>query len=128
MGVEEMDCRNWDQDSYRDAILQERETIARTVFRTAFARNPNPNPNYAHIVTASSDGVIASYSISSCLVISLSRLLFSTVHLSLDLFVSLLLFLGGCGRRWDVEVQGVKSESPLILCIDLSGFLLLTVF
>ncbi|XP_051149391.1 THO complex subunit 6 [Andrographis paniculata] len=68
MGVEEpMDCRNWDQDSYGDSILRERETLSRTVFRTAFSPNPNPNPNSDHIVTASSDGVIASYSISSCL-------------------------------------------------------------
>ncbi|KAL6496510.1 hypothetical protein OROGR_029768 [Orobanche gracilis] len=62
-----MDCRNWDEDSYRYAILQDRETVSRTVFRTAFAPNSNPNPNSDHIITASSDGCIASYSISSCL-------------------------------------------------------------
>ncbi|KAL8498089.1 hypothetical protein ACS0TY_021425 [Phlomoides rotata] len=67
MGVGQMDCRNWDEDLYRDAILQERETVARTVFRTAFAPNPSPNPNSDHIVAVSSDGAIASYSISSCL-------------------------------------------------------------
>ncbi|EYU28377.1 hypothetical protein MIMGU_mgv1a008589mg [Erythranthe guttata] len=67
MGVEKMDCTNWDEDSYRDGILQERETLSRTVFRTAFAPNPNPNPNSDHIITASSDGSIASYSISACL-------------------------------------------------------------
>ncbi|KAK6126787.1 hypothetical protein DH2020_039476 [Rehmannia glutinosa] len=67
MGVVQMDCRNWDEDLYRDSILLDRETLSRTVFRTAFAPNPNPNPNSDHIVTASSDGTIASYSISSCL-------------------------------------------------------------
>ncbi|KAL0337262.1 UNVERIFIED_CONTAM: THO complex subunit [Sesamum calycinum] len=67
MGVEQMDCRNWDEDLYRDAILQEREALSRTVFRTAFAPNTNPNPNSDYIVTASSDGSIASYAISSCL-------------------------------------------------------------
>ncbi|KAL0333752.1 UNVERIFIED_CONTAM: THO complex subunit [Sesamum angustifolium] len=67
MGVEQMDCRNWDEDLYRDAILQEREALSRTVFRTAFAPNSNPNPNSDYIVTASSDGSIASYAISSCL-------------------------------------------------------------
>ncbi|KAL6507181.1 hypothetical protein OROHE_022080 [Orobanche hederae] len=70
MVVEQMDCRNWDEDSYRDAILQDRETVCRTVFRTAFAPNSNPNPNSDHIITASSDGCIASYSISSCLEMS----------------------------------------------------------
>ncbi|PIN26978.1 WD40 repeat protein [Handroanthus impetiginosus] len=69
MAVDQMDCRNWDEELYRNAILQARETLARTVFRTAFAPNPNanPNPNSDYIVTASSDGSVASYSISSCL-------------------------------------------------------------
>lgn len=60
MGV---DCRNWNEDTYRLTILQERESQCRTVFRTAFAPSPNPNPDL--IVAASSDGSIASYSISS---------------------------------------------------------------
>ncbi|KAL1563340.1 THO complex subunit 6-like isoform X1 [Salvia divinorum] len=63
----QMDCRNWAEDSYRDSILQDRETLSRTVFRTAYAPNPNPNPNSDHLVTASSDGSIAAYSISACL-------------------------------------------------------------
>ncbi|XP_047946183.1 THO complex subunit 6-like isoform X3 [Salvia hispanica] len=70
LGVEHqihMDCRNWEEDFYRDAILQERETLSRTVFRTAYAPNPNPNPNSDHLVAASSDGSIAAYSISACL-------------------------------------------------------------
>lgn len=61
------DCRNWNEDSYRDSILQERENQSRTVFRTAFPPNPNPNTNPDFIVAASSDGSVASYSISSCL-------------------------------------------------------------
>lgn len=72
MGVaQQRDCRNWEEDSYRDAILQERETLSRTVFRTAYAPNPNPNPNSDYVVTASSDGSVAAYSISACLVIRL---------------------------------------------------------
>ncbi|KAG6413862.1 hypothetical protein SASPL_126577 [Salvia splendens] len=68
MGVaQQMDCRNWEEDSYRDVILQERETLSRTVFRTAYAPNPNSNPNSDHVVTASSDGSVAAYSISACL-------------------------------------------------------------
>lgn len=74
-----MDCTNWDEDAYRDAILRERETLCRTVFRTAFVPNSNPNPNHDLIVTASSDGSIASYSISTCLVRALSFSLLKSV-------------------------------------------------
>ncbi|KAL9250647.1 THO complex subunit 6-like protein [Drosera capensis] len=66
-----MDVRSWDEDAYRETILQERESRCRTVFRTAFApssdRNPNPNSIPDIIVAASSDGSLASYSISSFL-------------------------------------------------------------
>lgn len=64
-----MDCRNWDEDAYRESILQQRETLCRTVFRTAFPLNPTSSSKIPDlIVTACSDGSIASYSISSCLV------------------------------------------------------------
>ncbi|GMH04093.1 hypothetical protein Nepgr_005932 [Nepenthes gracilis] len=60
-----IDVRNWNEDSYRETILQERESHCRTVFRTVFAPSSNPIPDI--IVAASSDGSVASYSISSCL-------------------------------------------------------------
>lgn len=103
MAVGQMDCRNWDEDLYRDAILQERETLTRTVFRTAFAPNPSPNPNSDHIVAASSDGAIASYSISSCLVISTFYLLsYTHVITALSLILSTFLILAGAGL-WNFE-------------------------
>ena len=61
------DARNWDEDAYRESILKEREIQTRTVFRTVWAPAQNPNPNPETIVAASSDGSIASYSISSCI-------------------------------------------------------------
>ena len=61
------DARNWDEDAYRESILKEREIQTRTVFRTVWAPAQNPNPNPETIVAASSDGLIASYSISSCI-------------------------------------------------------------
>ncbi|XP_024017255.1 uncharacterized protein LOC21409931 [Morus notabilis] len=58
------DATNWDEDTYREAILKEREIHTRTVFRTLWPPSPNPN-NPDSIVVASSDGSLASYSISS---------------------------------------------------------------
>lgn len=64
-----LDVTNWEEDAYRDSILQERETQCRTIFRAIFAPspNPNPNPNPDIVVAAASDGSVASYSLSSCL-------------------------------------------------------------
>ncbi|KAL8136505.1 hypothetical protein V2J09_002506 [Rumex salicifolius] len=62
MGI---DLTNWDEEVYKEGILQERESQCRTIFRAIFAPNSNPNPDI--IVAASSDGSVASYSISSCL-------------------------------------------------------------
>lgn len=59
------DATNWDENAYRESILKEREIQTLTVFRTAWAPSPNPSPDA--VVVASSDGSIASYSISSCI-------------------------------------------------------------
>ncbi|KAK6941357.1 WD40 repeat [Dillenia turbinata] len=61
------DATNWDEEEYRNSILYDREIETRTVFRTVFGSSLQ-NPNTADtIVVASSDGSIASYSISSCI-------------------------------------------------------------
>lgn len=60
-----LDARDWDEDGYRNGILKEREIQTRTVFRAIFAPSQNPNPDA--IVVASSDGTLASYSLSSCI-------------------------------------------------------------
>ncbi|XP_074280737.1 THO complex subunit 6 [Silene latifolia] len=62
-----MDVRNWDEDAYRESILNDRESHCRTVFRSIFAPSLNPNTNPDIIVTASSDGTVASYSLSSAI-------------------------------------------------------------
>ncbi|KAG8367207.1 hypothetical protein BUALT_Bualt16G0048600 [Buddleja alternifolia] len=114
MGVVQMDCRNWDEDIYRDAILHDRESLSRTVFRTAFAPNPNPNPNSDHIVTASSDGSIASYSISSCLKMGCgsargSNWVVAEPHC---------LIQGHDGPAYDVKFYGSGDDSLLLSCGD----------
>ncbi|KAK6944796.1 WD40 repeat [Dillenia turbinata] len=61
------DATSWDEEEYRNSILYDREIETRTLFRTVFGSSFE-NPNAADtIVVASSDGSIASYSISSCI-------------------------------------------------------------
>ncbi|KAM6599805.1 hypothetical protein CsatA_019414 [Cannabis sativa] len=57
------DVTNWDEETYRETILKDREIQTQTVFRTAWAPSQNPNPD--SIVVASSDRSLGSYSISS---------------------------------------------------------------
>jgi hypothetical protein len=76
------DARNWDEDAYRESILKQREIQTRTVFRTVWAPSQSPNPET--IVVASSDGSLASYSISSCMTVS---------YLFLFLFLLFLIFI-----------------------------------
>lgn len=110
-----MDCRNWDEDAYRDAILQERETLCRTVFRTAFVPNSNPNPNHDLIVTASSDGSIASYSISSCLASGFGN---ARAAQNLSMAEPDLLIQGHDGPAYDVKFYGHGEGSLLLSCGD----------
>lgn len=72
------DATNWDEDAYRESILKEREIRTRTVFRTVWGPSQNPNPDT--IVVASSDGSLASYSISSCISKLVSHLIFTVSH------------------------------------------------
>lgn len=60
------DATNWDENAYRETVLKEREIQTRTVFRTAWA----PPYNLDTLLVASSDGSVASYSISSSIAAS----------------------------------------------------------
>ncbi|GAV72992.1 WD40 domain-containing protein [Cephalotus follicularis] len=56
------DATSWDEEAYRESIVKEREIQTRTVFRTLWSPSPNPNPD--SLVLASSDGSLASFSLS----------------------------------------------------------------
>ncbi|KAK4483669.1 hypothetical protein RD792_010870 [Penstemon davidsonii] len=114
MAGEQMDCRNWDEDVYRESILEERETFTRTIFRTAFAPNPNPNPNSDFIVTASSDGSIASYSISACLAMGCGSARGQNWLTSEPNFFT----QGHDGPAYDVKFYGEGDDSLLLSCGD----------
>ncbi|KAL6984637.1 hypothetical protein U1Q18_018012 [Sarracenia purpurea var. burkii] len=106
-----LDCRNWDEDAYRNSIVEERESQCRTVFRTAFAPSPNPKPDF--IVAASSDGSVASYSISSLQLgfcnDRAQNLLLATPQGSLQ---------GHDGPAYDVKFYGNGKDSLLLSCGD----------
>ncbi|KAL3532644.1 hypothetical protein ACH5RR_006165 [Cinchona calisaya] len=112
-----VDCRNWDEEAYRDSILQQRETLCRTVFRTAFVpSNPgNSTLNPDLIVTACSDGSIASYSISSCLGLG-----FGNARAAQNLLVAEpnCLIQGHDGPAYDVKFYGYGEDSLLLSCGD----------
>ncbi|CAK9177130.1 unnamed protein product [Ilex paraguariensis] len=110
--VMEMDCRNWNEDDYRDTIVQERELQCRTVFRTAFAPSQNRNPDL--IVTASSDGSIASYSLSHCLGLGFGNARAENVLVAeSDCFIQ-----GHDGPAYDVKFYGHGEDSLLLSCGD----------
>ncbi|KZV52024.1 hypothetical protein F511_10244 [Dorcoceras hygrometricum] len=115
MGVERMDCRNWDEDAYRESILREREALTRTIFRATFAPNANPNPNSGHVATASSDGSIASYSISSCLACGCGTARGEKNWLTAE---PDFLTQGHDGPAYDVRFYGEGDDSLLLSCGD----------
>ncbi|KNA12336.1 hypothetical protein SOVF_126850 [Spinacia oleracea] len=111
-----MDVTNWDEDAYRNTILQERESQCRTVFRTIFApSSSNPNPDT--VVAASSDGSVAAYSLSSIL---------STLELRNGISNPQQVFAAepNCflqaheGPAYDVKFYGVDADALLISCGD----------
>ncbi|KVH93982.1 DNA/RNA helicase, DEAD/DEAH box type, N-terminal [Cynara cardunculus var. scolymus] len=110
------DCRQWDEDSYRDSILEERESHSLTIFRTVFSPSPiNQNPKF--IVAASSDGSIASYSLSS--LISSLPLGFGNYRAQ-NLFAAepICLLHGHDGPAYDVKFYGEGEDSLLLSCGD----------
>lgn len=110
-----MDVTNWDEDAYRESIIQERESQCRTVFRAIFAPNPNPSPEM--IVAASSDGSVASYSLSSCL--SSPEMCCSNSRLDQVLAAEPSCFLRAHdGPAYDVKFYGEGPDSLLLSCGD----------
>lgn len=110
------DATNWDEDAYRESILKERELRTRTIFRTVWAPSQSPNPDA--IVVASSDGSLASYSISSCISKLVSLCFFAVPHfdrISIELiqeiylFIYIFIFFGGCSNLV-LTIRGLNSK------------------
>ncbi|KAF5946657.1 hypothetical protein HYC85_016885 [Camellia sinensis] len=109
-----IDCRNWDEDAYRNTILQDRQTQCRTVFRTSFPPSLSPNPPDL-IVAASSDGSLASYSISSLLSSPPLGLGFGNGRVQNLLQAEPQCFLQGHdGPAYDVKFYGNGEDSLLL--------------
>ncbi|KAK2645314.1 hypothetical protein Ddye_020509 [Dipteronia dyeriana] len=109
------DATKWDEDTYRECLLKEREIQIRTVFRTVWAPSPNPSPDT--IVVASSDGSVASYSIPDC--ISKLALGFSNGKTQRFLGAQPNGFLQGHdGPAYDVKFYGDNDDALLLSCGD----------
>nr|GMC96179.1 THO complex subunit 6 [Ipomoea batatas] len=111
-----MDCMNWDEDSYKESIIRERETQCRTVFRTAFAPNPNGNSTPDILFAATSDGSIASYSISSLLGLNYDNV--GARKLLAPLAEPNWWVKGHEGPAYDVSFYGNGEDSILLSCGD----------
>ncbi|XP_062198584.1 THO complex subunit 6-like [Phragmites australis] len=62
-----MDARGWDEAAYRRGILRGRDLSCRTLFRAVFFdHSDEPDPDVL-LAAASSDGSLASFSLSSCI-------------------------------------------------------------
>ncbi|KAH1201165.1 THO complex subunit 6 [Glycine max] len=112
------DATNWDEDAYRETILKEREIQTRTVFRTAWA--PPYTSNLDTLILASSDGSVASYSISSSIAASKIKNPFGFVNADTDE----LLAEPNCfvqahdGPAYDVRFYGDGEDALLLSCGD----------
>ncbi|XP_076909525.1 eukaryotic initiation factor 4A-15-like [Bidens hawaiensis] len=112
------DCRQWDEDAYRDSILDDLESSSLTIFRTVFSppsTTDDRNPNY--FVAASSDGSIASYSLSS-LISSVSPAVGSSRAQNLFVAEPDCLINGHDGPTYDVKFYGDAEDSLLLSCGD----------
>jgi THO complex subunit 6 len=64
------DARGWDEAAYRRGILRERDLSCRTLFRAVFFDQPDDSDPDVLLAAASSDGSLASFSLSSCIAAS----------------------------------------------------------
>ncbi|KAL9325868.1 hypothetical protein ACSQ67_006513 [Phaseolus vulgaris] len=128
------DATNWDENAYRETVLKEREIQTRTVFRTAWA----PPYNLDTLLVASSDGSVASYSISSSIAASKLK---NVSIISIALFFVILFnsrltvfrvrcywfrlsaqpncfIQAHCGPAYDVKFYGDGEDALLLSCGD----------
>ncbi|XP_052727438.1 THO complex subunit 6 isoform X2 [Vigna angularis] len=110
------DATNWDENAYRETVLKEREIQTRTVFRTAWA----PPYNLDTLLAASSDGSVASYSISSSIAASKLKNPFGFVNADTDkLSVEPNCFIQAhYGPAYDVKFYGDGEDALLLSCGD----------
>uniref|UniRef100_A0A3B6KGD6 Uncharacterized protein n=1 Tax=Triticum aestivum TaxID=4565 RepID=A0A3B6KGD6_WHEAT len=62
-----LDAREWDEAAYRRGILRERDLSCRTLFRAVFYDQRDEADPDVLLAAASSDGSLASFSLSSCI-------------------------------------------------------------
>ncbi|KAF3597376.1 hypothetical protein DY000_02020373 [Brassica cretica] len=106
------DATNWNEDEYRESILKEREIQTRTVFRTAWAPNPNPDA----FVVASSDGTLAFHSMSS--LVSQSAAFGYSKGEDFMVAVPEGMVRAHEGPAYDVKFYGEDEDALLLSCGD----------
>ncbi|KAL2903677.1 THO complex subunit 6 [Bienertia sinuspersici] len=112
-----MDVTNWDEDEYRNTILHERGFQYRTIFRAIFAPSSNPNPSSDIVVSASSDGSVATYSLSTILSSQEIRNGISSAKQVLAAQPNCFLQAHE-GPAYDVKFYGDDADALLLSCGD----------
>ncbi|CAI9765945.1 unnamed protein product [Fraxinus pennsylvanica] len=117
--VQQWEWNKWTAETGTKKLIEipfyrKEKPFPRTTFRTAFAPTRNPNPNSDIIVTASNDGSVGSYSISSCLALDCGNArgqnwLVAEPHC---------LIQGHNGPAYDVKFSGNDEDSLLLSCGD----------
>ncbi|CAA6666126.1 unnamed protein product [Spirodela intermedia] len=107
MGKATGDVRDWDEEGYRNSVLQERELRAKTIFRTAFSPPATGKPDV--IVVASSDGSVSH---------TPSPLASPQLPPLLPMAQPLRLNQAHTGPAYDVKFYGDGEDAMLLSCGD----------
>ncbi|TKW32847.1 hypothetical protein SEVIR_2G193900v4 [Setaria viridis] len=107
-----MDARGWDEVSYRRGILRARDLSSRTLFRAVFFdHSDDPEPDVL-LAAASSDGSLASFSLSSCISAS------SQAEAAVALVDPVCIVQAHSGPAYDVRFYPDPQQPLLFSCGD----------
>ncbi|KAG8056537.1 hypothetical protein GUJ93_ZPchr0002g26738 [Zizania palustris] len=118
-----MDARGWDEAAFRRGILRERDLSCRTLFRAVFFdHDDDPDPDVL-LAAASSDGSLASFSLSSCISSLYSYAATSSTHAAPQTDAALLvdpvcIVQAHSGPAYDVKFYPDWQQPLLFSCGD----------
>ncbi|CAD6219561.1 unnamed protein product [Miscanthus lutarioriparius] len=110
-----MDARGWDDASYRRGILRALDLSSRTLFRAVFFDNSNDPDRDVLLAAASSDGSLASFSLSSCISAGSAA---SQVETAAALVDPVCIVQAHSGPAYDVRFYPDPQQPLLFSCGD----------
>lgn len=110
-----MDARRWDESSYRRGILRARDLSSRTLFRAVFFDHSDDPDTDILLAAASSDGSLASFSLSSCISACSTT---SQVETAATLVDPVCIVQAHSGPAYDVRFYPDQQQPLLFSCGD----------